>query len=260
MDLLRGRGRAGAAPAEGPDLGTPRAHPGGPGLRARLGRLSVAGLACLKPGQPGRFFYRLRRAPRAQGRAPQHVRSRLRRPGHRRAPCPGRPGHRGLGQPQHPPQQEDAQPHRRARRLADRHPAARLRPGPQRRRGRLVQHEERPGQPRCPPPSTSSPRQSATASGASSDGPTSSTRSSARPASPSDPSPLGARPRPFSLCSRCAAVPTAPSRAGSGRSAGRIRRPVAGTGGRCRVRRRRRTCLLVPAARLVPPRCRPLPD
>ena len=60
MDLLRGRVRPGAAAAEGPHLGPPRAHPRGPGVRPGSGRISVAGLACLKAGQPGRFFYRMR--------------------------------------------------------------------------------------------------------------------------------------------------------------------------------------------------------
>jgi transposase len=34
------------------------------------GRLSVAGLACLKPGQPGRLFYRLRVHRRRKGERP----------------------------------------------------------------------------------------------------------------------------------------------------------------------------------------------
>ena len=34
------------------------------------GRLSVAGMACLKPGRPGRFFYRLRVHRRRKGDRP----------------------------------------------------------------------------------------------------------------------------------------------------------------------------------------------
>lgn len=36
-------------------LGPPRAYPRGPGLRPGSGRISVAGLACLEAGQPGRL-------------------------------------------------------------------------------------------------------------------------------------------------------------------------------------------------------------
>ena len=56
--------------------------------------------------------------------------------------------HRALGRPHHPHQRHDARLHRGSPGLADRDPAARLRPRPQRRRGRLGEHEERPGQPR----------------------------------------------------------------------------------------------------------------
>ena len=60
MDLLRGRGRADAAATEGPHLGrrgrTPAVTVSGKGS----GRVSVAGLACLKTGEPSRFFYRMR--------------------------------------------------------------------------------------------------------------------------------------------------------------------------------------------------------
>ena len=55
------------------------------------GRLSVAGMACVKPGRPGRFFYPGPCPPQAQGRPPEHLRSRLRAPDHRRARCPGAP-------------------------------------------------------------------------------------------------------------------------------------------------------------------------
>src|ERR1017187_7846035 len=58
------------------------------------------------------------------------------------------PGHPDLGQPQHPRQRGDARVHRISPRLADRGPAARLRPRPQPRRRGLGEHEERPGQPR----------------------------------------------------------------------------------------------------------------
>jgi hypothetical protein len=60
MDLLRGRSRADAAAAEGPHLGPPRPHSRGPGAGKGSGRVSVAGLACYKPGEPGRLFFRTR--------------------------------------------------------------------------------------------------------------------------------------------------------------------------------------------------------
>ena len=73
--VLRGRGRAEPAPAEGPDLGAPRPDPGGPrvrqGLRAGLGggtgvpEARRAGPPVLPGPDP----------PRAQGRAPLDVRS-----------------------------------------------------------------------------------------------------------------------------------------------------------------------------------------
>ncbi len=47
VDLLRGRGRAEPAPAEGPDLGPPRPHPRGQGVRQGL-RAGVSG----RPGVP----------------------------------------------------------------------------------------------------------------------------------------------------------------------------------------------------------------
>ena len=58
--VLRGRGRAVAAPAEGPHLGrrgrTPVVAVSGKGS----GRVSVAGLVRLKPGARGHLFYRMR--------------------------------------------------------------------------------------------------------------------------------------------------------------------------------------------------------
>ena len=36
-------------------------------VSGNAGRLSVAGMACLKPGQPGRFFYRVRVHRRRKG-------------------------------------------------------------------------------------------------------------------------------------------------------------------------------------------------
>lgn len=36
-------------------------------VSGKAGRLSVAGMACLKPGQPGRFFYRVRVHRRRKG-------------------------------------------------------------------------------------------------------------------------------------------------------------------------------------------------
>ena len=57
------------------------------------GRVSVAGLVCLKPGARGRLLLPGPHSPRAQGRAPLDVRRRLRRADHRRAPGTARPGH-----------------------------------------------------------------------------------------------------------------------------------------------------------------------
>jgi DDE superfamily endonuclease len=45
----------------------PRGHTPVTRVSGRSGRLSVAGMACLKPGRPGRFFYRLRVHRRRKG-------------------------------------------------------------------------------------------------------------------------------------------------------------------------------------------------
>jgi len=45
----------------------PRGHTPVVRVSGRAGRLSVAGLACLRPGRPGRFFYRLRVRHRRKG-------------------------------------------------------------------------------------------------------------------------------------------------------------------------------------------------
>jgi hypothetical protein len=45
----------------------PRGHTPVVRVSGRAGRLSVAGLACLRPGRPGRFFYRLRVHHRRKG-------------------------------------------------------------------------------------------------------------------------------------------------------------------------------------------------
>ena len=60
VDLLRGRGRAEPAPAEGPDLGPPGHTPVVKVCGKGSGRVSVAGLVCLKPGARGHLFYRVR--------------------------------------------------------------------------------------------------------------------------------------------------------------------------------------------------------
>jgi hypothetical protein len=71
MDLLRGRGRAEPAPAEGHHLArrgrTPVIAVSGKGS----GRVSVAGLVCLQPGARGHLYYRVRvhRAARASAAA-----------------------------------------------------------------------------------------------------------------------------------------------------------------------------------------------
>jgi hypothetical protein len=67
VDLLRGRGRADAAPAQGPHLGTARPHPVVSISGNSSGRVSVAGLACLKAGEPGLPFYRMRLHRRRKG-------------------------------------------------------------------------------------------------------------------------------------------------------------------------------------------------
>jgi hypothetical protein len=59
-EVAPGAGRARPAPDEGPHLGPPRRHPCGRGLRQGLGRVSVAGLVCLRPDARGRLFYRVR--------------------------------------------------------------------------------------------------------------------------------------------------------------------------------------------------------
>ena len=45
----------------------PRGHTPVVRVSGRAGRISVAGMACLKPGRPGRFFYRLRVHRRRKG-------------------------------------------------------------------------------------------------------------------------------------------------------------------------------------------------
>src|SRR5512135_1433891 len=60
VDLLRGRGRAEPAAAEGPHLGPPRAHPRGQRAGKGSGRVSVAGLVCLRPDARSHLFYRVR--------------------------------------------------------------------------------------------------------------------------------------------------------------------------------------------------------
>ena len=64
----------------------PRGHTPVVRVSGNAGRLSVAGMACMKPGRPGRFFCRLRVRRRRKGRPPARtlgdleamVRSRLR--------------------------------------------------------------------------------------------------------------------------------------------------------------------------------------
>ena len=49
------------------------------------GRVSVAGMVCLKPGARGHLFYRMRIHRGRKGERPEHVRSRVRRADRRRA-------------------------------------------------------------------------------------------------------------------------------------------------------------------------------
>jgi hypothetical protein len=58
--VLRRRGRAVPAPVEGPHLGPPWPHPVVTVSGNGSGRVSVAGLVCLKPGARGHLFYRMR--------------------------------------------------------------------------------------------------------------------------------------------------------------------------------------------------------
>ena len=76
------------------------------------GRVSVAGLVCLRPGARGHLFYRVRVHRGRKGERRSHVRSRLRRPDRRRAPATACPGHPDLGQPEYPHQRRDARVHR----------------------------------------------------------------------------------------------------------------------------------------------------
>jgi DDE superfamily endonuclease len=48
----------------------PRGHTPVARVSGNSGRMSVAGMACLKPGQPGRFFYRLHVHRRRKGERP----------------------------------------------------------------------------------------------------------------------------------------------------------------------------------------------
>jgi hypothetical protein len=48
----------------------PRGHTPVVRVSGNSGRLSVVGMACMKPGQPGRFFYRLRVHRRRKGERP----------------------------------------------------------------------------------------------------------------------------------------------------------------------------------------------
>ncbi len=127
VDLPGGRVRQALQPPR-PAPGAARGHTPVVRVPGRgSGRISVAGLACMKAGQPGRFFYRMRGhrlRPGTAGPCPRQTT----RPDHRRTPLPGRPGHHDLGQPQYSPQREDTYLHHRPPGLADGHPAARLRP------------------------------------------------------------------------------------------------------------------------------------
>ena len=69
VDLLRGRGRAGTRPDKARTW-APRGHTPVMRVSGNTGRLSVAGMACLKAGRPGRFFYRVRVHRRRKGERP----------------------------------------------------------------------------------------------------------------------------------------------------------------------------------------------
>jgi DDE superfamily endonuclease len=66
VDLLRGRGRRSLRPSRARTW-APCGHTPVVRVTGNAGRLLVAGMACLKPGRPARFFYRLRVHRRRKG-------------------------------------------------------------------------------------------------------------------------------------------------------------------------------------------------
>ncbi|HEV2239915.1 MAG TPA: hypothetical protein VGR98_02630 [Streptosporangiaceae bacterium] len=66
---VRGRGRPGAEPAEGTHLGPARARPVVKVRGAGGGRVSIAGVACYRPGDRPHLFYQLRVYRRRKGEA-----------------------------------------------------------------------------------------------------------------------------------------------------------------------------------------------
>jgi hypothetical protein len=116
------------------------------------GRVPVAGPACLKTGAPGRFSYRLRvrRGRKGERRGVSEADyAGLTAAARRALAAPviliwdNLDTRRGKAVREF---------HRRAPGLAHRHPAGRLRARPQPGRGRLAEHEQRPGRPRRPHP------------------------------------------------------------------------------------------------------------
>src|SRR4051812_10849906 len=142
---LRRRVRSGAEAAEGTDLGAPRSDPGGAGDRGDQPP-AVGGRAA---GDPARAATAadLPHPPRPPRRTAQGLhRGRLRRPARRRPPAAGRPARARLGQPEYPHQQGHDRADRRPA-LADRLPAAALRPRTQPGRVALGAPEAVAGQP-----------------------------------------------------------------------------------------------------------------
>jgi transposase len=70
VDLLRRRGRPGAAARPGRSAWAPRGNTPVVRVSGNTGRLSVAGMACMKAGRPGRFFYQVHVHRRRKGDRP----------------------------------------------------------------------------------------------------------------------------------------------------------------------------------------------
>ena len=114
------------------------------------GRVSVAGLVCLRPGARARLFYRTRVHHGRKGERRSMSEADYAVADHRRAPGTEGPGHPCLGPAEHPRQRRDAGVRQLSPGLADRGAAARLRARAECGRGGLGGHEGQPGQPRRP--------------------------------------------------------------------------------------------------------------
>src|SRR4029453_7906919 len=142
VDLFRGRGRPVVETTEGANVVASWPHPGTAGdwqgLRPGVDGRSPRGpsRATLAPVLPDVCL------PWPQERAQGPTRARLHAAVVRGPRSAARADHIDLGQSEPPRKRDDARL-RRATRLADRGPAARLRPGAEPDRGRLVAHQAR---------------------------------------------------------------------------------------------------------------------